>query len=182
MIPEAVGKRFLGLARSAIVGRFTGVEPHDELLKKEYSDKRGVFVTLHRSGKLRGCIGYPESVLPLYDALIDASLHAAFADPRFPPVDCREMEKIEIEISVLTKPKLMEGPRESYPQQITPGKDGLIIRGQGSGLLLPQVAFEWGADSAKFLEMVCEKAMLLPDAWKDERNSVFSFQAQIFRE
>ena len=181
MIPPADGRQFLVLARDAIASAFGKDDPVDESLKK-YNKEQGVFVTLHKKGELRGCIGYPEPVMPLYDAVIDAAISAAFSDPRFPQVTEDELAELDLEISILTVPEKLECDPEKYGSTIKIGTDGLIIRGRSSGLLLPQVATEWNFSPIQFIEAVCEKAGLSKEAWKDTSNSLFTFQAQIFNE
>lgn len=178
------GKELITLARETIKNSLEDKRTKaDESLKKKYNEKMGCFVTLTIGGKLRGCIGYPEPILPLYDAIIDSANNAAFSDPRFPALSKREFEKIEIEVSVLTVPELIKGEPSSYPSQIKIGRDGLIIRGPyGSGLLLPQVFTEYNCNPEKALEMTCQKAMLDYDAWKDKKNKVYKFSAIIFSE
>lgn len=149
-------------------------------------DPRGVFVTLTRypSDELRGCIGFPLPSYPLGEALLRAAAGAALEDPRFPPVQPSELERISVEVSVLTLPEPIESPRRGeLPAQIVVGRDGLVVEGLGaSGLLLPQVAPEQGWDSAEFLAETCRKAGLRGDAWLDLRVRVFRFRAEVFRE
>jgi len=147
-------------------------------------EKRGVFVTLNKNGDLRGCIGFPEPIKPLIDGVVGAAIAAATSDPRFPPVTLNELKEIQIEISVLTKPEpiKVKDPKE-YPKMIKIGQDGLILeRGFYKGLLLPQVAVEWGFDEEEFLCNTCLKAGLPPDCWYDQETKVYKFQAQIFQE
>lgn len=149
--------------------------------EKRLLEKRGIFVTLRykEDHKLRGCIGFPEPILPLKDALKEAALCSATADPRFFPLAKEELSKIEIEISVLTKPALIKEPLKN----IKIGTDGLIIKkGPFSGLLLPQVATEFNLKTHEFLEMTCEKAGLDKNSWKDAKTEIYKFQAQAFAE
>ncbi|MGC8817172.1 MAG: TIGR00296 family protein [Candidatus Hadarchaeum sp.] len=144
----------------------------------------GVFVTLTKNGELRGCIGHPLPTMPLIDALIDAAISAATRDPRFPPVTLKEMREIEVEVSVLSKPELLKvnHPKE-YPRLIEIGRDGLIVEGMGgAGLLLPQVAVEYGWDAEEFLSNTCLKAGLMPDCWLERGVRISRFSAQIFSE
>jgi len=152
-------------------------------------EESGVFVTLRKliSGggqELRGCIGYPEPVMPLYKALISAALASALEDPRFPEVGLHEMDSITVEVSVLTKPKKIEvEDRRELPKAIRIGRDGLIARrGFRSGLLLPQVPVEEGWDAEEFLCYTCIKAGLPPDCWLDEETEFYSFAAIVFSE
>ncbi|MCX7642941.1 MAG: TIGR00296 family protein [Armatimonadetes bacterium] len=151
-------------------------------------EQRGVFVTLHEQvgneKMLRGCIGIPYPVKPLVEATIESAINAAFRDPRFPPVEIDELDKLMVEVSVLTPPQLIEvsDPRE-YPLQIVVGRDGLLVESDWQrGLLLPQVAVEHGFDATTFLEQTCLKAGLPKDAWRKGKVKVYSFQAQIFAE
>ena len=141
-------------------------------------------MTLHTypGRELRGCIGYPEPVLPLEKALTECAVHAC-QDSRFSPVQKPELPKIVVEVSILTKSELIEcNPRE-YPKHVKIGKDGLIIRkGWSSGLLLPQVAKEHKFSAKEFLEHTCTKAGLSPDSWLDQNCRIYKFQAEIFGE
>jgi uncharacterized protein (TIGR00296 family) len=150
--------------------------------------KSGVFVTLNSiTGKhvtLRGCIGRPYPNQPLVEATIDSAVDSAANDPRFPPVESRELDTILVELSVLTPPKRIE---YSNPQELLDlvkvGRDGLIaVRGMWRGLLLPQVPIEWQWDTKQFLEHTCNKAGLPVNAWKDPKTEFMSFQAEIFGE
>lgn len=151
-------------------------------------ERCGVFVTLNKleaGGKaLRGCIGYPEPVLPLVEATIDSAINAAVGDPRFPPVRLEEMDDIVVEVSVLTPPQPVEVKKpQEYPSRIRIGVDGIIIeRGLYKGLLLPQVPVEWGWNSEEFLSQACLKAGLPPDAWLIPGTKIYRFQALIFEE
>jgi uncharacterized protein len=152
--------------------------------KELYLKKQGLFVTLTLDGNLRGCIGYPEPVLPLYEAIIGAAQAAAFDDPRFPKLSKEEFKHLKIEISVLTIPEHIDVKKpEDYLKEIKIGKDGLIIRSRfGSGLLLPQVFTEYKCTVEQALEMTCEKAGLSSEDWKNLENKLYKFQAQIFSE
>ncbi len=146
----------------------------------------GVFVTLHTYplNTLRGCIGYPEPIMPLVDALLDASVSSATRDPRFPRVRFEDMKNIVIEVTVLTPPGLVKVDNpEQYPSKIKVGEDGLIIeQGYRKGLLLPQVPIEEKWNEEDFLCHTCIKAGLPLDCWMDKRTLVYKFQGQIFSE
>ena len=185
MISPIEGERLLQLAKSAVKSCFleNELKGFDDL-KDRFREKQGVFVTLHKNTQLRGCIGFPEPIYPLFNAVIKAAKSAAFEDPRFPPVTADELNDIEFEISILTVPELInvQKPGE-YLDLIEIGRDGLIIRSEyGSGLLLPQVPVEWKWDQAEFLVQICRKAGLPDNSWKDLTNRIFRFQAQIFSE
>ncbi|MGQ9542563.1 MAG: TIGR00296 family protein [Candidatus Bathyarchaeia archaeon] len=146
----------------------------------------GVFVTLrhHATGELRGCIGFPEPTNSLIEATITSAVEAATADPRFPSVTLEELNNdLIIEVSVLTPPREIDASPEEIPERIVIGVDGLIVaRGSRRGLLLPQVAVEWGWDQEEFLANCSMKAGLPPDGWLLKGTKIFKFQAAVFRE
>ena len=150
-------------------------EARGELSPKLY-EKRGAFVTLNKEGSLRGCIGYIEPFKPLIEAVEGMAVSAAFHDPRFQPLEEDEFEESELEISVLTPLK-----RISNIKKIKVGVHGLYIKSAGStGLLLPQVAVEYGWDSEEFLYHTCRKAGLSGDCWKDDDTEIYIFSADVF--
>jgi len=139
-------------------------------------EEKGAFVTLKKRGQLRGCIGYIEPVLPLYLTIIRCAILAASEDPRFSPVETKELSSLEYEISVLTTPRKVSNPRE-----VVVGRHGLIISMSGrKGVLLPQVPVEEGWDRETFLEQVCLKAGLPPAAWRRAEAELFVFEALVF--
>ena len=178
---SAIARRdLLALARRALEAHFRG-EPPPRLASDRaegFGEPRALFVTLRRGGRLRGCIGTLAPEGDLSRTVPRFALRAAFDDPRFPPLDARELADCHIEISVLTAPERLENPEE-----VVVGRDGLILEGRGrSGLLLPQVATEWGFDRERFLEEVARKAGLPPGAWKDPETTLWVFQAEVFGE
>ncbi|UCE42439.1 MAG: AmmeMemoRadiSam system protein B [Candidatus Aminicenantes bacterium] len=135
----------------------------------------GAFVTLKKHGQLRGCIGFIEPVLPLHQAVMQASVYAACRDSRFLPVTRDELDDLKVEISVLTPLKKIVDPK-----RITVGRHGLVIAKDGKrGLLLPQVALEQKWNRESFLENTCLKAGLPKDAWRTGAE-IFVFEAIIF--
>jgi len=151
-------------------------------------EKRGVFVTLNilegDAKQLRGCIGYPEPIKPLGEAIQDVAIYAS-EDPRFPfPVRREELDRIVVEVSVLTLPQEIRSPRrQDVPSKIRLGVDGLIVSNSfTSGLFLPQVATEQGWDQETFLSEACGKAGLPFDSWLKEDTKVQTFQAEVFAE
>ena len=141
-------------------------------------ERRGAFVSLHRQGHLRGCIGYLEAVKPLLETVREMAAAAAFHDPRFRPLRPEELADLEIEISVLSPMQLIKSTDE-----IEVGKHGLyIVQGFCRGLLLPQVATEYKWDRLTFLQQTCCKAGLPPDAWKEPSTKIYTFTADIFAE
>ncbi len=150
-----------------------------------FFERSGVFTTLHTyPGKeLRGCIGFPEPMLPLIEALAESAI-AACHDPRFPPLSEGELGKIVVEVSVLTRPREIKAEKpEEYLKKIEIGKDGLIIeKGHARGLLLPQVPVECGWDTDEYLEGLCMKAGLSRGAWREPGTKLFRFGSEIFSE
>lgn len=139
-------------------------------------EKRGVFVTLSQRGKLRGCVGYVRPFKPLVEAVWEMAESAALRDHRFIPVEPKEVDRLEIEITVLSPLKLI-----SNPDQVLVGRHGLVVtRGHQSGVLLPQVPIEHGWDRETFLAETCVKAGLEPNAWKDPDTKLEIFTAEIF--
>ncbi|WP_457601307.1 TIGR00296 family protein [Hydrogenivirga sp.] len=177
-------KKLIVLGRNAVLGVFAGEEIElPESLKEEFSDKRGVFTTLltYPDRELRGCIGVPYPVYPLWYGVIYSSVSAAFRDPRFPPLQREELNRVVWELSVLTPPE--EVPKEKLPEAVCVGRDGLIVElGGAKGLLLPQVAPRYGWSPVEFLEHTCLKAGLDRDCWKDPEARVFRFESEVFEE
>jgi len=166
----------LDLARRAISSaiiekRILDFSPYPSTL----TQPAGAFVTLHRDGQLRGCVGQVEASDPLGDAVARAAINAALHDSRFPAVEADEVRRLEIEISVLSPPEPIA------PETILPGHHGLlIVKGEHRGLLLPQVAAGRRWSSQRFLEETCAKAGLPRDAWRDPATRVFAFTAEVF--
>ena len=146
--------------------------------------RRGAFVTLtERDGRLRGCIGLPYPVKPLWEAVVQAAFGAATNDPRFPRVEPDELSSLKVEVSALTEPEEISCKVVDLPKHVRVGTDGLIVSGMGtSGLLLPQVATEMSLAPDDFLSLTCQKAGLLPDAWLRSDVQVKRFQAEVFAE
>jgi len=140
-------------------------------------DSAGAFVSLHKEGNLRGCIGTFASPEPLYVTVRDMAVAACSRDPRFVPVEADELDSISIEVSVLTPLREITDISE-----IEVGRHGLFItKEKFRGVLLPQVAVEHGFDREKFLEETCLKAGLEPDDWKYD-SKIFVFEAEVIRE
>jgi hypothetical protein len=141
-------------------------------------EPRGAFVTLSTlSGDLRGCIGTILPVGPLDETVARMAVAAAAEDPRFSPVTLRELPGLRIEISALTVPEPAD------PDLVEVGRHGLIVtRGSHKGLLLPQVASEWGWDRVQFLNQTCRKAGLPAGAWREPGTLVEWFEAEVWGE
>lgn len=169
----------LSLARKCIKAKLDNRQPQIKAFFSENLKKpSGVFVTLNKNDRLRGCIGYVEGITSLQNAIEEMSIAAAFEDPRFSPLEKEELKDLDIEISVLSPLQTIRDVG-----QIEIGTHGLIIeKGYYKGLLLPQVAVEYQWDVPAFLKFTCQKAGLPSDAWKDPETKIQIFSAEIFSE
>ena len=185
MISDRAGNYLVDLAKDTVKYYLENGEkmekPDDYPI--ELDEKLGVFVTLNKNFRLRGCIGYPEPILPAIDATMEVAIAAAVNDPRFLQVSIIEFDDLDFEVTVLTKPEVIEVTHpEQYFDEIEIGHDGLIIqKGYSRGLLLPQVATENKFNVEEFLEHTCMKAGISADSWMDESCDVSKFQGQIFK-
>jgi AmmeMemoRadiSam system protein B/AmmeMemoRadiSam system protein A len=169
----------LRIARATIEAVVRGERvPAFEATSPLLLEDRGAFVTIHKKEDLRGCIGYIIGVKPLYQTVCEVAEAAALRDPRFDPVLPAELPDLHLEISALSIPR-----RVSDISEIQVGTHGIIIRrGYRQGLLLPQVATEYGWDRKTFLEHTCRKAGLPINAWQDEETEIEIFSAEVFGE
>ena len=167
----------MNIAKKAIEAKLNNQElPELNIDSENLKLKRGAFVTLKKSGHLRGCIGYIKAYKPLGETVQEMAIAAAFNDPRFPSLKPDEVKQLTFEISVLSPFKRIKDINE-----IEVGKHGLyMIRGYKSGLLLPQVAVEYKWNRETFLQETCYKAGLPPDAWMDEETEIYIFSADYF--
>jgi AmmeMemoRadiSam system protein A len=168
----------LRIARESVVSQLTGtVQALD--VPTELPGASGVFVTLKRRGELRGCLGTLECREGLAQEVARCARESSTLDPRFAPVSLDELAEISIEISIL-------GPLEEIDPAVENafliGRHGLVVEhGHRRGLLLPQVATEWGWTREQFLRQTCRKASLADDAWQRGAR-VFRFDAHVFGE
>ncbi len=172
-------KELLRTARESIDAALTGKPtPPVRSTSETLNLLCGAFVTLHLLGELRGCIGYIEQRFSLLETVEEVAQKAALEDPRFPPLTAKEFDQVEIEISVLSPLK-----KVSDMNEIIVGTHGLVIdAGYTRGLLLPQVATEWGWGREQFLSQTCRKAGLQADAWKQKKITIYSFTSAVFSE
>jgi AmmeMemoRadiSam system protein B/AmmeMemoRadiSam system protein A len=173
---EEEKKELLALARKAITEYVTnGKSPETEVKNQKFKTDGAVFVTIKENGSLRGCIGHIQAIMPLYQSIMRNAVAACSTDPRFPPMKKEELKDMEIEISILSPFMSLKDVKD-----IQVGKHGLyIIKDNQTGLLLPQVATEFGWNRDEFLEHVCMKAGLPKDAWKDAE--LYTFTAEILK-
>jgi uncharacterized protein len=180
------GTSAVRIARKVIEAHVSGKKVPKLEFPKSFDELGGVFVTLstYPDKDLRGCIGYPEPVFSLKEAIVDAAKSASTRDPRFKAVGPKELDKIVVEVSLLSKPELVkvEKPKD-YLKAVKVGRDGLIAeKGMYRGLLLPQVPVEWKWGVHEFLDHTCMKAGLFADAWLEPGFKLYSFTAQVFDE
>jgi AmmeMemoRadiSam system protein A len=177
-LSEAERRSLLELARRAIAEAVSLQKPAGGIPQSGvFGEKRGVFVTLHARGRLRGCIGVIEAFELLGESIARCAANAALRDPRFSPVRVEELPELEIEIS------LMSPLQPILPENIEIGKHGLLIsQGSKRGLLLPQVAVEHKLGRDQFLEETCRKAGLNAKAWQEPDTQIFGFTCEVFSE
>jgi len=172
-------KRLLTLARASMESSVTQKPlPDFGKLPDKFQEECGAFVSLHKNGELRGCIGYILPVKPLSETILEMAKAAALHDNRFYPVVQNELAQIDIEISVLTPP--VEIP--SY-HEFQVGQHGIFIKLRGrQAVFLPQVAVEQKWDKETTLQHLCAKAGLPENAWQDPNMEFSVFEAIVFGE
>lgn len=184
------GQNLIKLVRQTISGRLgrpveqaAAEKLAGELATPAYQEKRGVFVTLHKDGQLRGCIGSLTGYRPIAEGVREHALNAAFNDPRFRPVTTDELAALDIEVSILSEPSpLTYRDGANLLKRLRPGVDGVIIRlGGASATFLPQV-WEQLPDPEAFLSHLCQKAGLPAQEWRQGRLEVLTYQVRYFDE
>jgi AmmeMemoRadiSam system protein A len=185
------GQALVRLARLTLEAKLDPADDHiDGAVSKQlqladavFQEKHGVFVTLTSLGQLRGCIGNLSSTSSLLEGVKRNALSAALADYRFKPLQCTELDKIEIEVSVLSEPRRLEfADADDLIAKLRPGIDGVILRqGAASATFLPQV-WEQLPDPDGFLGHLCHKAGLASNAWRNGRVEIETYQVQYFTE
>jgi AmmeMemoRadiSam system protein A len=178
LLTPAQKREVLKLARGALEAQVRGVPPPAPS-PAAFPPASGVFVTVKNGGELRGCLGTLESRDSLAGDVARCAADAASRDPRFAPVSAAELPRIAIEVSAL-------GPLEPIdrftPGAVVVGRHGLVVeQGPRRGLLLPQVATEWGWTAEEFLAQTCTKAGLPRDAWRHGAR-IYRFEADVFGE
>ncbi|TAL23537.1 MAG: AmmeMemoRadiSam system protein B [Nitrospirae bacterium] len=175
-LSQAEKDELLALARRTVEGYVTnGKAAEPDMKNPRLKANASTFVTINRLGQLRGCIGNPEPLMPLFISVIRNAVSACSKDFRFTPMTRAELRDMEIEISILSPFEPL-----SDVSSIEIGRHGLlIVKGQYSGLLLPQVPGHFGWDRTAFLENLCMKAGLPKDSWKDAK--LYSFTAEIIK-
>jgi len=176
----------LKLARSVIMAELVkdgSIIAAPKNISPLLKEKRGCFVTLHKAGALRGCIGTIEPATSLFSCVKENAINAAFRDPRFAPIDRDEMDAVDIEISVLTVPRVIKfEDEEDLKKQIIPGVHGVILsQGYRRSTFLPQV-WEQLPQKDAFLEHLSLKGGMARDAWRAANIRVEVYEAEYFSE
>jgi len=177
-LSESDRRAVLQLARKAILEAVARAQILGDIPTSGiFSERRGVFVTLHCGGRLRGCIGVVEPSEPFGESVVRCAAGAALQDARFPAMRPEELGSLQVEISILSAPLPIS------PEGIEIGRHGLlIVSGAKRGLLLPQVAIEHHLSVEQFLEETCRKAQLPPAAWREAGTHVSAFTCEVFSE
>lgn len=176
------GKILLDIARQTVEGYVQEKKiPEFDIERKRLKEQEGVFVTIKKGNRLRGCIGQIVSPgQPLWELTRDMAISACSQDYRFESISAKELGEINYEISVLSIPKEI-----NRWQDVKLGRHGVIIeRGLRTGVFLPQVAEETGWNLEEFLSELCsQKAGLAPDSYKnDPKIKIKIFTAQVIKE
>jgi AmmeMemoRadiSam system protein A len=177
-LSENEQQTLLKIARASVQTYLAGLPPRlPPINEGTLFETRGVFVSIHKKGELRGCVGNIHPGAPLFRTTSECAISAAVGDPRFMPLSHDELPYVDFEISVLSP---ME--KISDVNKIEIGRDGLLISKRGArGLLLPQVASAHEWDRERFLTETCKKAGLRPGEWKEDA-TIFRFSADVFQE
>ena len=185
MISNKQGQVLLRMARTSIAKKLGLLVDETRIdLNQPFLDvKQGLFVTLHKNGALRGCVGVIEPVEPLKTGIGDTARLAAFNDSRFSPLTKDEFDQVDLEISLLSLPEKFEySSAKELGQRIVPFKDGVIIEKKTKrATFLPQV-WEQLPDTASFLSHLCIKAGLDADDWTHGDLIVYTYRVQLFCE
>ena len=185
-LKEEQGQILVKLARQTIEERLDKrsikVDP-DSMMDSAFKEKRGTFVTLTINKQLRGCIGNLDSTDSIVDGIERNAINAAFLDPRFPPLKADELNRVDIEVSILTEPQPLEyRDSKDLLSKLRVNVDGVILRkGSASATFLPQV-WEQLPQPEKFLSHLCTKAGLPSDAWRKGNLDILTYQVQCFEE
>jgi AmmeMemoRadiSam system protein A len=179
---EAERKYLLELARDTLARVLTERDPPEVApVDSRLAQKRACFVTLTKSGELRGCVGQILAQAPLYQAVMDNACGAALRDPRFPHVQAEEVSQLSIEISVLSQPdRLSFASPEDLLDQLHPLEDGVLLQINGRlATFLPQV-WEQVPDKVEFLERLAQKAGCGASAWRSNDAAVSIYRVESF--
>lgn len=183
-ISTTQAERLLRLARTTIEEQLLGgATPEMKPADTVFSEQAATFVTLKMGDQLRGCIGSLEPLGSLWENVRANAVNAAFHDSRFSPLSREELEEVHIEISILTRPEVLEyTDGDDLIARLRPGVDGVILRlGRAGATFLPQV-WEQLPQPELFLGHLCRKAGLREYCWQDDHPRIERYQVQHFEE
>jgi AmmeMemoRadiSam system protein A len=188
-LTEDQGQILVRLARATIAAKLGLCDaiskkiPDNELADPVFQERRGTFVTLKIKNQLRGCMGCLTPSETTLEGIQRNAVNAAFNDPRFPSLTALELKKAEIEVSILTNPRVLEyADGNTLLEKLRPGIDGVILgKGMARATFLPQV-WEQLPRTEEFLTHLCRKAGLSPDEWQMGELDVSIYQVQYFHE
>ena len=183
---EEQGQKLVKLARQTIaerLGKRSGKVDQESMTDSVFKEKRGTFVTLTINKQLRGCIGNLDSTDSIVDGIERNAVNAAFRDPRFPALKANELDRVDIEVSILTDPQPLEyRDSKDLLSKLRVNVDGVILRkGAFSATFLPQV-WEQLPQPEEFLSHLCTKAGLPSDTWQKGHLEILTYQVQYFEE
>jgi len=185
-VSKAGQRKLLEIARKTLVAVTAGKPiPELKLSAPELQSRNGVFVTLNKDGKLRGCIGNFRPTTPLYRTVAAQTRLSALRDRRFSPVQPGEVADIDIEISILLPARAIKKPLD---WQL--GRHGIIVRrGYRQATFLPQVGEHFRSanlterqSQEAMLAACCRKARLPAYIWRDPETTILIYEAQVFGE
>ncbi|MBT8328680.1 MAG: AmmeMemoRadiSam system protein A [Desulfofustis sp.] len=184
-IPQEYGPRLLKLVRDTIGQHLGVIDKVDQagLEGEPLRQELATFVTLKIEGRLRGCIGNLEPAGPLLGTLAQNGHHAAFNDHRFSPLSVEEFERVQIDVSILSKPVPLDyTDGQDLLTKLRPDIDGVILeKGKARATFLPQV-WKQLPEPKQFMEHLCRKAGLSPRAWQGKDIEIYLYQVQSFNE
>jgi AmmeMemoRadiSam system protein A len=184
-LPAQERQSLLRLSRTAIEAELVEGAKVDRPARVSpvLNEMRGCFVTLHKHGQLRGCIGTIQPTCPLMECVEKNARNAAFGDPRFPALKVDELKEVDIEVSVLSVPEVLSfRDGEDLKRQLEPNVHGVILsRGMHRSTFLPQV-WKQLPDKEKFLEHLCLKGGMSATAWQESETRIEVYKAEVFGE
>jgi AmmeMemoRadiSam system protein A len=176
MLNQQQQQSLLTLAKVSIQDRLNSKRQLRKTNDPDLMVVRGVFVSLYIEDQLRGCLGHINGNMPLYHEVQDVAPKSAFEDTRFEPVTISALDKLKIEVSVISPIE-----RIYSPQQVKVGEHGLVLKnGEKSSLFLPHVPLLNNWNLATYVEELCKKATLSTDILDDPKTELYRFTAEIF--
>lgn len=180
-LSEEHGKKLKDIAATSMKSHTSGMKYRPRVRDPVLKEKSGVYVTLRNGSEMRGNSGYIYPTYELWNATRMAAVNAAFMDGRFKPVEKREIDLLEIEISIIGQVEKLRENSIREMSAIRNGTDGIMVVGLNTtAVMLPQVALEMNLNPVEFVEAACESAGLLENAWTEKSVAVYRFSTKIF--